>query len=76
VELVLEEAVPEGLDADAGLDPEDPPLPLDEELLLMMTLLVELLLPLLAAAPERLLLLLLLFADEVLDEAPLPIGFP
>jgi hypothetical protein len=42
----------------------------------MMTLLVELLLPLLAAAPERLLLLLLLFADEVLDEAPLPIGLP
>jgi hypothetical protein len=45
-------------------------------LLLTVTPLVELLWPLLAAAPERLLLLLLPVADELLDEAPLPIGLP
>jgi hypothetical protein len=82
VELVLRELEAEGLNADAGLDadaaldPDDTPDPFDEELLLMMTRLEELLLPLLAAAPERLLLLLLLSADELLDEVPLPIGFP
>jgi hypothetical protein len=48
----------------------------DVVLLLMMTPLVELLWPLLAAAPERVLLLVLPAADELLDEAPLPIGLP
>jgi hypothetical protein len=48
----------------------------DVVLLLIMTPLVELLWPLLAAALERLLLLLLPLADELLDDAPLPIGLP
>ena len=60
----------------AGSVPVDVPDVPDVVLLLMMTPLVELLWPLLAAAPERVLLLLLPAADELLDEAPLPIGLP